>query len=133
MKKMGASGPRGIVVGIGSQHPRPFGSAQGRLCRRKRDKRGALSRVGMREGVASPQIPIEVGSWSPHLPKGQNSGGKRPSALFLLQFFETFRLATVFFSLILELVPVFSFFDFPRSIVILGALALILSHRFSCV
>ena len=29
------------LCGIGSQSPRPFGSAQGRLCRRKRDEDGA--------------------------------------------------------------------------------------------
>jgi hypothetical protein len=28
-------------MGIGSQNPRPFGSAQGRLCRTERDKDGA--------------------------------------------------------------------------------------------
>jgi hypothetical protein len=31
----------GVVAGIGSQKPRPFGFAQGRLCRKKRDKDGA--------------------------------------------------------------------------------------------
>jgi hypothetical protein len=39
----------GVVVGIGSQNPRPFGFAQGRLCRGKRDKDGAPSGVEMNE------------------------------------------------------------------------------------
>jgi len=44
----------GVVVGIIGQNPRPFGCAQGRLCRRKRDKDGAPSGVEMREGVGQP-------------------------------------------------------------------------------
>jgi hypothetical protein len=41
----------GVVVGIGSQHPRPFGFAQGRLCvcKERRHKDGAPSRVEIRE------------------------------------------------------------------------------------
>ena len=44
----------GVVVGIGSQNPRPFGFAQGRLCRGKRDKDGAASGVAMSERVGQP-------------------------------------------------------------------------------
>jgi hypothetical protein len=44
----------GVVVGIGSQNPRPFGFAQGRLCRRRRDKDGAPSSAEMSEEVGQP-------------------------------------------------------------------------------
>jgi len=44
----------GVVVGIGSQNPRPFGFAQGRLCRRRRDKDGAPSGVEMSAGAGQP-------------------------------------------------------------------------------
>src|ERR1700687_1038931 len=39
-----------------SPSPRPFGFAQGRLCRRKRDKDGAPSGVEMSERVGSPLL-----------------------------------------------------------------------------
>jgi hypothetical protein len=53
------------------------------------------------------------------------------SSPLLLQLLKTFRLAAVLLHLIFE--SIFSFFDLPRPIVILGALALILSHKFSYV
>jgi predicted nucleic acid-binding protein len=46
----------GVVVKIGSQNPRPFGCAQGRLCRKKRDKDGPPSGVEMSERVGQPPI-----------------------------------------------------------------------------
>jgi hypothetical protein len=41
-----------------SQSSRPFGFAQGRLCRRKRDKDGAPSEVRMAERVVRPVYPV---------------------------------------------------------------------------
>ncbi|SPE41146.1 hypothetical protein SBA7_150005 [Candidatus Sulfotelmatobacter sp. SbA7] len=45
-----------VVVGIGSQNPRPFGFAQGRLCvcKERRHKDGAPSGVEMSERVGQP-------------------------------------------------------------------------------
>lgn len=46
----------GVVVGIESQNPRPFGSAQGGLCvcKERRRKDGAPSGVRRRKAWASP-------------------------------------------------------------------------------
>jgi hypothetical protein len=44
----------------GDQNPRPFGFAQGRLCRKRRDKSGAPSMIKMRKGWASPLFTLYV-------------------------------------------------------------------------
>src|SRR5271157_4738214 len=44
----------GVGVRKGRQNPRPFGSAQGMLCRRKRDKDGASPGVEISEGAGQP-------------------------------------------------------------------------------
>jgi len=61
----------GVVVGIGSQNPRPFGFAQGRLCvcEKRRHKDGAALGVKIRERVGQPPMDQPKAEVQPRRPE----------------------------------------------------------------